>query len=160
VYCGRIHKMPSSVSYRKVTPRWVKPLRRFFREIEKKKESKYFHPHPLSDEGAKEIAAYQGQDLYFLQVKGNTITGYAMLRGWDEGFSVPSLGIAIHPGYRRQGLAKQFLAFMHRRAKEKGADKIRLSVYTDNVSATRLYRSFGYCFGEEKDNQVIGFYEL
>jgi ribosomal protein S18 acetylase RimI-like enzyme len=149
--------MPKNIEYIEVTPQWVEKLTQFFQKIVTKRENNYFHPHPLNIKSAEEIASYQGQDLYFLQIKENDITGYGMLRGWDEGFSVPSLGIAIHPSYRMQGLAKNFLAFMHQRAKEKGAKKIRLSVYTNNIAAIKLYRSFGYSFGEEKDHKAIGF---
>lgn len=148
------------IKYRKVTPQWVKKLTQFFQEIKIKNEDSYFHPHPLNIKEAEKIASYQDQDLYFLQIKANEITGYGMLRGWDQGFSVPSLGIAIHPSYRMQGLAKKFMAFMHQRAKDKGAKKIRLTVYTDNIAAIRLYRSIGYTFGEEKDHKVTGFCEL
>jgi ribosomal protein S18 acetylase RimI-like enzyme len=152
--------MPNDIKYRKITSQWVKKLARFFQEIVINKEDNNFHPHPLDIKEAEYIASYPGQDLYFLQIKGNEITGYGMLRGWDEGFSVPSLGIAIHPSSRRQGLAKNFMAFMHQRAKEKGAKKIRLTVYTDNIAAIRLYRSIGYTFSEEKDHKVVGFCEL
>jgi ribosomal protein S18 acetylase RimI-like enzyme len=152
--------MPNYIKYRKVTPQWVEKLTQFFHEIVIEKEDKFFHPHPLNSREAEKIASYQGQDLYLLQTKSNEITGYGMLRGWDEGFSVPSLGIAIHPSFRRKGLAKIFLAFMHQRAKKKGAKKIRLTVCTHNVAAIELYLSFGYTFGEEKDHKVIGFCEL
>ena len=49
---------------------------------------------------AKKIATYEGDDLYFLQIKDNEIAGYAMLRGWDEGYTIPSLGIALHPDFQ------------------------------------------------------------
>jgi ribosomal protein S18 acetylase RimI-like enzyme len=152
--------MPNNIKYIKVTPKWVNKLTHFFQKIVINNEDKYFHPHPLNFEKAQEIASYQGQDLYFLQIKGNEMAGYGMLRGWDEGFSVPSLGIAIHPSFRKQGLATKFVGFMHQKAKEKNAKKIRLTVSTKNIVAIRLYRSFGYTFGEVKDHKVIGFCEL
>jgi ribosomal protein S18 acetylase RimI-like enzyme len=152
--------MPNHIKYRKVTPQWVKKLTQFFQEIVLEKDDNFFHPHPLNSRQAEKIASYQGQDLYFLQTKANEITGYGMLRGWDEGFPAPSLGVAIHPSFRMQGLAKKFLVFMHQKAKEKGAKKIRLTVYANNIAAIKLYRSFGYILSEEKDHKIIGFCEL
>lgn len=160
VSCGLADKMQSNIKYIKVTPQWVIKLTEFFKEIVINKEDNYFHPHPLNFEKAEEIALYRGIDLYLLQIKANVITGYGILRGWDEGFSAPSLGIAIHPSYRRQGLAKKFIAFMHQRAREKGAKKVRLTVYKNNIAAVQLYRSFGYAFAEEKDHKITGFCEL
>lgn len=152
--------MSINIEYKKVTHQWLTKLTRFFEEIITQNEDVFFHPHPLNYEAAKEIASLQGQDLYFLQIKDNDITGYGMLRGWDDGYLIPSLGIAIHPRFRRQGLAKKFMDFMHQKAKEKGAQKIRLTVYTSNIAAIRLYRSYGYAFSEEKDHKLIGYCEL
>ena len=75
-------------------------LTSFFELIKNKKEDKYFHPHPFNKKKAEELVNYKGNDLYFLQTSENIICGYGMLRGWDEGYPVPSLGIIIHPDYR------------------------------------------------------------
>ena len=61
---------------------------------------KFFHPHPFTTEAARERAAYTGKDLYYVVIEGDEILGYGMLRGWDEGYEVPSLGIVIHPAHR------------------------------------------------------------
>lgn len=152
--------MPNNIEYKIVTRQWVEKLAQFFEDIIAKKEDDFFHPHPLNLEAAKEIASFHGQDLYFLQIRINQIAGYGMLRGWDEGYSVPSLGIAIHPSFRRQGLAKKFMDFMHDQARGRGAKKVRLTVYANNIYALQLYRNFGYSFSDEKDGQVVGFFEL
>jgi ribosomal protein S18 acetylase RimI-like enzyme len=152
--------MSKPIKYKKVTSPWIIKLASFFQAIVINKEDQLFCPHPLNFEQAGEIATYEGQDLYFLQTKDEDITGYGMLRGWDEGYSVPSLGIAIHPGFRRQGLAKKFMDFLHQRAVEKGAERVRLSVFTHNIAAINLYRSLGYTFDEEKNHKTIGICEL
>ncbi len=92
--------MQKNLEYTLVSPSWVEKLVQFFKDIVTNKDDLYFHPHPLTHEMAKKIATYEGDDLYFLQIKDNEIAGYAMLRGWDEGYTIPSLGIALHPDFQ------------------------------------------------------------
>lgn len=146
--------------YTVVSPSWVEKLAQFFKDIVVNKDDLYFHPHPLTYEKAKKIATYEGDDLYFLRIKDNEIVGYAMLRGWDEGYAIPSLGIVIHPDFRNQGLGKEFIIFLHNRARAKGVAKVRLKVSSNNAGARHLYESLGYSFTDEENDQVIGYCEL
>jgi ribosomal protein S18 acetylase RimI-like enzyme len=152
--------MRKDIEYVAVSQSWVKKLTQFFEDIVANKDNVYFHPHPLTYDTAKKIAAYEGNDLYFLQIKDNEITGYGMLRGWDAGYSIPSLGIVIHPTFRNQGLGREFMEFLHNQAKAKGASKVRLKVYSNNAGAQQLYESLGYSFSDEENGQLIGYYEL
>ena len=152
--------MRKNLEYTIVNPSWAEKLAQFFKDIVANKDDLYFHPHPLTYEMAKKIAVYEGDDLYFLQIKDNEISGYAMLRGWDEGFTIPSLGIVIHPDFRNQGLGKEFMEFLHNQARAKGAIKVRLKVYSNNAGAQQLYESLGYSFSDEENGQLIGYYEL
>ena len=152
--------MRKNLEYTLISPSWVEKLAQFFNALVVNKDDLYFHPHPLTYEMAKKIATYEGDDLYFLQIKYNEIAGYAMLRGWDEGFTIPSLGIAMHPNFRNQGLGREFMEFLHNQAKAKGAAKVRLKVYSNNAGAQQLYESLGYSFAAEENGQLIGYCEL
>lgn len=152
--------MRKNLKYTAVNPFWVAKLAQFFNALVANKDDLYFYPHPLTYEMAKKIARYEGDDLYFLQIKDNEIAGYAMLRGWDEGYAIPSLGIAMHPNFRNQGLGREFMRFLHNQAKAKGASKVRLKVYSNNAGAQQLYESLGYSFSDEENGQRIGYYEL
>ncbi len=152
--------MRKTLEYVAVSPFWAEKLAQFFKDIIANKDDLYFHPHPLTCEMAKEIAAYEGDDLYLLQIKDNEIAGYAMLRGWGEGFAIPSLGIAIHPNFRNRRLSKKFMKFLHNQAKAKGAAKVRLKVHLDNTGARHLYESLGYSFSDEENGQFIGYCDL
>ena len=152
--------MRKNLEYTLVSPSWTEKLAQFFNALVVNKDDLYFHPHPLTCEMAKKIATYEGDDLYFLQIKDNEITGYAMLRGWDEGYTIPSLGIAIHPNFRNQGLSMEFMEFLHDQARAKGAPKVRLKVYSSNEGARHLYENLGYSFTAEERGQLIGYYKL
>src|SRR5690348_1954921 len=55
---------------------------------------RYFHPHPLTVEFAASLCGRPGhlRDRYFGMWRQGSLAGYAMLRGWDEGYEVPSFG--------------------------------------------------------------------
>lgn len=152
--------MHKDLEYTVVSPSWVEKLAQFFEDIVVNKDDIYFHPHSLTYETAKRIATYEGDDLYFLQIKDNRIAGYAMLRGWDEGYTIPSLGIVIHPDFRNQGLGREFMEFLHNQAKAKGSAKVRLKVYLGNTGARHFYESLEYSFTDEENGQLIGYCEL
>ena len=136
------------------------PLANFFLDLKESGDEAHFHPHPLNEEEARRLAGYCGKDLYYVIVDRDRVLGYGMLRGWDEGYKVPSLGIAIHPLVRGKGLGKLLVEFLHAAARWKGAEKIRLKVYPDNMHAVRLYEKLGYIFQDKDSEQLVGFIDL
>ena len=94
-------------------------------------------------------------------VNGTEVLGYGILRGWDEGYEIPSLGIAILPRVRGAGLGRVFMHFLAAAAKCRGAQKVRLRVMSRNARAIRLYQSLGYEFSADEDGgHLVGFLEL
>jgi [ribosomal protein S18]-alanine N-acetyltransferase len=145
-----------SLEIRVLSPEWERPLASFFSSTGRAAED-LFHPHPFTDEQAKLLTHYSGKDLYYLFVDGVDILAYGMLRGWDEGYDVPSLGIVVHPDARGQGVGEVFMHFLHSAARKKGARKIMLKVYKENAAAYKLYLKLGYQFdGEEQKGQLVG----
>ncbi len=134
----------------------VDKLASFFLSLQRNSDENYFHPHPLTTSEAENITMYTGNDLYFVQHIDAKICGYGILRGWDEGFLVPSLGIAIHPKYRGKGLGLKFMEFLHEQAKNKGAHKVRLTVTKSNVSAIKMYQKIGYVLNSHDENTLVG----
>jgi ribosomal protein S18 acetylase RimI-like enzyme len=109
----------------------------------------------------KRILQTVSKDLYYVLVEGSVILGYGMLRGWDEGYAIPSLGIAIHPRARSNGLGRVFMHFLAAVARSRGAHKVRLRVMSKNTLAIRLYESLGYEFSAEQAGEyLVGFLEL
>src|SRR5829696_4566103 len=113
---------------RKVTPEWAAPLGAFFADLRASGDDALFHPHALSDDHARVIAQHAGEDLYYVATEGDAVLGYGMLRGWDEGYAVPSLGIALGSTARGTGLARPFMHFLHAAARRRGAERVRLKV--------------------------------
>jgi [ribosomal protein S18]-alanine N-acetyltransferase len=131
-------------------------LRSIFQEITSSGDHKTFHPHPFDDSAAKKISE-PSLDQYYIVLVDGVAVGYGMLKGWQEGYDVPSLGIYISKDYRNTRLARMFMSFLHAAAAICGAKKVRLKVYKDNVPAVSLYKSIGYSLENYDDSQYIGF---
>lgn len=150
----------NGLEIRLLTPDLLQQLTDFFQSIQADQD--YFHPHPFTWEQAEQLSQYNGKDLYYVVTTSDKIIiGYGMLRGWDEGYNIPSLGIIIHPEWRKTGLGFLLMSFLHQAAKEKGSEKIRLKVYPENIQAIRVYKKLGYIFENSLDNnQLIGYITL
>jgi len=128
----------------------------FFETLERAGDYSVFHPHPLTAQQAGVIAHRIGQDLYYAATADGEILGYGMLRGWDEGYAVPSLGLAVAPHCRGRGLGRLLMDFLHEAARIRGASQVRLKVYAHNARAVALYRRLGYRFSDAGAGWLLG----
>jgi ribosomal-protein-alanine N-acetyltransferase len=151
----------AGLEIRRLATDWKPSLLVFFRALEAVDDAGFFQPHPFTDEAVEQILHSTHTDLYYVLVEGQEVLGYGMLRGWDEGYDVPSLGIAIHPRVRGTGLGRLLMHFLEAAAKCQGAQRVRLRVKLQNAAAARLYESLGYQFRAEEDGEYrVGFLEL
>ncbi len=123
-------------------------------------DEEFFHPHPLTRLEAGRRCSYRGYDLYYAATCSGEVAAYGLLRGWEQGYDVPSLGIAVSPSYRGRGLARPFMMFLHAAARLRGAPSIRLKVYESNTKARELYRSLGYTYERLDETQLLGRLDL
>lgn len=115
-----------------------------------------FTPHPFDPEFIKWLLSYDGRDRYLVgRQRTGVLIAYGMLRGWDSGFEVPSLGIAVHPEARGAGVGDAMMHALHREAWAAGARSIRLRVHPTNSRAIRLYARWGYTRAGEERGQVV-----
>jgi ribosomal protein S18 acetylase RimI-like enzyme len=135
-------------------------LKSFFDSLVSSGDNRFFHPHDFTEEIARKICLYGGKDYYCLMTRLEEIIAYGMLRGWDEGYEIPSLGIAVAPDFRRTGAGKALLEFLHLAAKLRKSKQVMLKVYKENRKALELFKSFGYEFREHSDGVLIGMVDL
>jgi ribosomal protein S18 acetylase RimI-like enzyme len=121
---------------------------------------RFFHPHPLSADAARELAAGSWRDRYYLARYRGHVAAYSMLRGWDAGFEVPSFGGCTHPALRDAGLGHAVLAHAIAAARATGARRLRLTVYRDNERAVHVYRKFGFVFTPRNARESVGVLDL
>lgn len=144
------------MQFRLLEPGDAEALAELFAEI----DSTYFRPHAFSAEEAHRIARLAGRDVFAVLEDGERFVAYGMLRGWDEGYRVPSLGVAVRTGYERRGLGRTMMANLHEQAGAAGAERIRLRVHPDNLAAQRLYLSMGYVEHGVERGELLMFLEL
>lgn len=157
---GATGKMLSVLEFRRISPELCDALEEFFVLLMREGDERHFHPHQFTREQARLIAHYAGQDLYYVLVADGQVLGYGMLRGWDEGYDIPSLGIALAPAWRDMGMGSVLMSLLHMAARVRGVKKVRLKVHKDNGRAIELYTRLGYRFVSEEAGQQVGFLEL
>ena len=135
---------PVSVHCRAVTENDAEPLGRFLVANDVPEVRRRFHPFPLTLESARRIAGAKGRDRFYVAELGGRIVGLSMLRGWDEGFEIPSFGILIDRNRHGAGLGSRLTDFTLDQARRLGSTQIRLSVYASNRRACEMYRRRGF----------------
>ncbi len=133
-------------------------LLQFFDEINCHEYTKNFSPHPLDKATALAICNYEGRDLYYaVLLNGMEIIAYGMLRGWDEGYEIPSIGLCVLKKYKRLRLGKTIMRFLETVAIFNGATETMLKVKKSNGPARDLYVGLGYIFEDHNNDFLIGY---
>lgn len=147
---------PSAIECVLLRPGREHALARFLADLAAAGDDAFFHPH-AGDAGAlRAIAERPGRDVYALFVEGDRVLAYGLLRGWDEGYAVPSLGIAVHPDARAAGLGRLVMEYLEAMARHRGAPAMRLRVRRDNARAIAMYERRGYAMSaDEGDPRLL-----
>ena len=149
-----------ALEFTRLKPADEAALADFFAALSAGGDDRFFHPHPFTADEAARVCRPGGRDLYLAASSGGRVLAYGMLRGWDAGYAVPSLGVAVHPEARGTGLARAFMVYLHAAARDCGAARVRLKVYPSNLAARRLYESLGYEWQADAGDQLVGLCEL
>ena len=146
---------------RRLAPRHVHDLVAFLTRLAEAGDGRLFHPHPFTHEAVEPLAAGRGDEYHVLTAgRDGPVVAYGMLRGWEEGYTVPSLGIAVDGACRGMGIGRRLMTHLHAIAAARGAGTVRLKVYRSNEAAIALYRSFGYEFRAFSEEQWLGLVNL
>lgn len=146
---------------RNLTPNDEGALAIFFDENNLPAVTRDFHPFALDASAAKLICTEKRHDLYFVFLEGNSILGLAMLRGWDEGFDIPSFGILVHRLHHGNGIGHALVAHALVMAKGLHVPRVRLTVNADNARAVRLYEKADFHITETlADGRLVMFAEI
>jgi ribosomal-protein-alanine N-acetyltransferase len=89
-----------------------------------------------------EAGLYSQYDVYYVYERQGQILGYCNLRILAGEGEVQR--IAVMPGYRRQGLAREMMGAMVTCARDSRVSAVSLEVRQGNLPARNLYESFGF----------------
>ncbi|GAH34656.1 unnamed protein product, partial [marine sediment metagenome] len=102
-----------------ITKLEIRPVRRqdhqkislFFKTNNISQITRHFTPFQLNDKSARYITRTDHKDPYYLALTQTQVIGLSMLRGWDEGFSTPSIGILIDYRYHNKGIGRKLMNY-------------------------------------------------
>lgn len=120
----------------------------------------YFYPHPFTQDYLIYLLINRTRDYYSMILLDGKVVAYGILRGWDEGYQTPSLGVAVDKDYRGQGLATLMCHYLHQVAKVRGCERVRLRVIKGNDKAKALYEKLGYVFKDFDEEHEEGILRL
>jgi GNAT superfamily N-acetyltransferase len=147
---------PQHIQISRVTPADAAVLADLLMNI----DGTYFQPHPMTAAEADRISRLRGKDIYLIGKVGSVGVAYGMLRGLDEGFAVPSLGIGIRHDSEHQGYGRAMMTALQDAARSIGARRVRLRVHPENARAATLYRSVGYRETGMDRNEILMILDL
>jgi ribosomal protein S18 acetylase RimI-like enzyme len=147
-----------------VEPRHTRLLCELFEGNARTSVADTFDPFPLSAEQATRIAREPRKDLYYIAVARGQPIAMAMLRGFDEGYEIPSFGIFVDRHHQGEGIGRLLTERTIAEAQRIGCEAVRLSVYAGNPMAVGMYHSLGFVeqsreriqrAGEERERIVM-----
>ncbi len=142
----------------RLRPIHAESLITFFAEINTEEYTRDFSPFTFDPDMAQRICNHQGRDLYYaILMHDREVAGIGMLRGWDEGYDVPSIGLCILKRYQNRGVGTLMLAFLEMVLGIRGCTRVMLKVRRDNAKAKKLYEDKKYMFEEYDDIYLIGY---
>ena len=106
----------------------------------------FFHPFEFSQSAVAEVLRQAEKDKFWGIYIGFNLVNLFMLRGLDQGFSVPSFGVFTDQIYSGLGLAGLALRLVEVYCRLNNLEAVCLSVHADNRRAFDLYRDNGFIF--------------
>lgn len=128
----------------RITASHLEELTALFVSCDRPEVTRNFHPFPLSRESAERLARSPGLDKYYGAWVDGVLVGLTMLRGWNEGYNIPSLGVMVNPVYKGRGIGRALTEFAIGEAARLKSPALRLSVYESNRRGYELYRRLGF----------------
>lgn len=142
---------PDALAFRELADADEDALARFLVRNDVPAVTATFTPFPMTAETATTLLAERREDRYYGAFAGPAeIVALSMLRGWDEGFVVPSFGIAVDARWHGRGVGTRMTAWTVEQARALGAPSVRLTVYDDNPGAQRIYARLGFAEHERR----------
>lgn len=104
----------------------------------------HFIPFEMNLQNLKSIIEQADKDLFIGVFVAKKAAGFFMLRGFDNGYEIPSYGVWISKQYANKGLAKLTLQHSIAICRMSGVKKIMLKFHPENIIAMKMYKKFGF----------------
>ncbi len=119
-------------------------LAALFRDNNRPEITRYFRPFPLTANSAYQITLTKHLDRSYVAVLDGQIVALCMLRGWDEGFATPSLGVLVDHRYIDTALEWKLVEFAIAEARRLGCARLRLTAEESNQRGLAIFQALGF----------------
>jgi [ribosomal protein S18]-alanine N-acetyltransferase len=116
---------------------------------------RWFDPFPLDPQTARRLTHATGRDRYYGVWLDGELAGLAMLRGWDEGYDVPSYGVLVDRARHGQGIGGAATRLALEQAARLGSTEVRVTVHDDNERSLRLFASSAFVEMSRSGGKVV-----
>ncbi len=106
--------------------------------------ARFFSPFEFSLDTVANVLSNQGDDVFIGLYWEDRIIGFFLLRGWNDGYEVPTFGIIIDKKYRGYELEMLSLDTAKIICRLRGAERLMLKMHPDNISAKGVMRKIGF----------------
>lgn len=105
---------------------------------------KYYQPFSFEPEVLRDKICNSRADRYWIIMLSDQIAGFFMLRGFDEGYVVPSFGVIVPEMYAGKGISTLALSYVLTWCASNNIDEVMLKVHPDNINAKKMYERWGF----------------
>ena len=111
---------------------------------------RFFYAFGADEAAIAEILERREKDVYSgLFWRGELVCVF-MLRGWDEGYPIPSFGLVVAADHRGREVLTVALEAAKLISRLAGADRMMCKVHPDNIAATRGALRLGFVAASEE----------
>lgn len=132
------------VRFVEVGPDHMDALARLFERNAHPSITKMFNPFSLTVARAHEIAMRPRRDIYYGASLGACLLALSMLRGFDDGYEIPSFGVLVDRENKERGIGSSLTQWTIEQARQQGCRAVRLTVYADNALARSMFTAVGF----------------
>lgn len=100
---------------------------------------RFFNPFNFKEENIARLLAEREKDVWVGFNWQGRLIGFFMLRGWDEGYGVPTYGVLIDEKFRGYGFASLSLKIAKSIGRLRRAPRLMLKVHPENLAAKALF---------------------
>ena len=111
---------------------------------------RFFHAFGADEAAIEEILTSRKKDVYSGLFWRETLVCVFMLRGWDEGYAIPSFGLVVAADRRGREVLTVAMEAAKLISRLAGADRMMCKVHPENVGATRGALRLGWIAESEE----------
>jgi ribosomal-protein-alanine N-acetyltransferase len=140
---------------RELGPQDEPALVRFFQENNRPEVTSLFRAFAFDAASAERICREPRRDRYFAMFEGHEIACFGMLRGWDEGFDVPTFGLVADHRFNGRGHGWRMWNWVMELGRELGCARMRITTDQSNTLILRMALKLGFLQTRELPNSRV-----